>query len=146
MKNKYEKALELKDNEFKMLMGIAKQTAIAMLEELKRAFDLKHIKGGRSPKLPIELQLTLTIEYWRQYPTMFELSFQYEIAKSTVHDIIVWVEETLIKSGKFSLPSKKVLLEDNDISIVLVDVTESEIERPKKNKNNGIRGKRKNIQ
>ena len=59
---------------------------------------------------------------------------------------VVWIEDTLVKSGKFSLPGKKALLEDKDIEVVLVDVVESPIERPKKNKNNGILGKRKNTQ
>jgi hypothetical protein len=41
----------------------------------------------------------------------------------------------LVKSGKFSLPGKKVLMgEDTEIEVVLVDVTESPIERPKKSK------------
>jgi len=145
MENKYERALKLKNNEFKMLMGVTKQTAADMLEELEKAYNEKHKKRGRKPKLTLDLQLTLALEYWRQYPTMFELSFEYGIAKSSVHFTIVWVENTLIKSGKFSLPSKKALLEDNDIEIVLVDVTESTIDRPKKNKKNGIPVKRKNI-
>jgi hypothetical protein len=40
------------------------------------------------------------------------------------------------------LPGKKALLEDNEIEIVLVDVTESPIERPQKNSVNGIQAKR----
>jgi hypothetical protein len=42
------------------------------------------------------------------------------------------VEDTLIQSGDFQLPGKKALLEVNEIEIVIVDVTESPIERPKK--------------
>jgi len=145
-KNKYEKALELKDNEFKMLMGITKETAEEMVTILKEAYAEKHKRRGRKAKLPIEIMLTMALEYWRQYPTMFELSFEYDVAKSTVHDIIVWVEDVLVKSGKFSLPGKKALLSNDEIEIVLVDVTESPIERPKKNKKNGILEKRKNTQ
>ena len=55
----------------------------------------------------------------------------------------MWIEDTLVKSGKFSLPGKKVLLEDNEIEVIHVDVTEIPIERPKKSKNDGIKGKRK---
>jgi len=54
----------------------------------------------------------------------------------------VWVEDALVKCGKFSLPGKKALLEDMEIEVVLVDVLESPIERPKKNKNNGTPEKR----
>ena len=39
----------------------------------------------------------------------------------------------LVKSKEFSLPKKKELLEDNnEIEVILVDATESPIERPKK--------------
>jgi len=143
---KYEKALKLKDSDFKMLIGVTKDTAKEMVLILKEAYAQKHKTRGRHSKLSIEEMLTLTLEYWRQYPTMFELAFQYEIAKSTVHAIITWVEDTLIKSGKFSLQGKKLLLSDNELEIVLVDVTESPIKRNKKNKKNGIQEKRKNIQ
>lgn len=127
-------------------MGITKDTAKEMIIILREAYAQKHKNRGRHSKLSVEEMLTLALEYWRQYPTMFELAFQYGIAKSSVHAIITWVEDTLIKSGKFSLKGKKLLLLDNELEVVLVDVTESPIERPKKNKKNGIQEKRKNIQ
>lgn len=46
-----------------------------------------------------------------------------------------------------SLPNKRKLQQDDiDIEVLLVDATECEIERPKKNKKNGIQEKRKSIQ
>ena len=141
-KSKYKRALELKDEEFKLLIGVTKETASAMINELEEAYRAKHKRRGRHSKLSVDEMFTMTMEYWRQYPTMFELGFQYGVSKSVVHDIIKWVEDTLIKSGKFALPGKKALIEDAEIEIVLVDVTESPIERPKKNNGNGIRGKR----
>jgi len=74
----------------------------------------------------------MSLKYWRQYITQKELAFEFCIGEATTHDIIVWVENTLVKSGKFSLLSKKALLYDNEIEIVLVDVSENPIERPKK--------------
>ena len=64
------------------------------------------------------------------------------MGEATVHDWIVWVEDTLVKCDKFSLPGKKALLEDTEIEVVLVDVMESPVERPKKNKKNGTLEKR----
>jgi len=67
------------------------------------------------------------------YVTQKELAYEFEVGEATTHDIIVWVEDTLIKSGEFSLPGKKALLnKDNDIEAVIVDVTESPVERHKK--------------
>ena len=54
----------------------------------------------------------------------------------------MWGEHTLIKSGMFRLPGKKARLADNDREAVIVDGTESPIERPKKNKASGIRAQR----
>jgi predicted DNA-binding protein YlxM (UPF0122 family) len=142
-RSKYKRALSLKDEEFKLLIGVTKDIAQEMISVLEQAYQEKHRKRGRHSKLTIDEMFTMTMEYWRQYPTMFELGFQYNVSKSVVHDIIKWVEDTLIKSGKYSLPGKKALLEDAEIEIVLVDVTESPVERPKKNSVTGIQEKRK---
>ena len=139
---RYEKAVKLNKEDFKQIIGVKKETFAEMVDVLRIAYDEKHKRRGRHSKLSIEDQLLLSLKYWRQYVTQKELAFEFEIGEATVHDIIVWVENTLVKSGKFKLPGKKVLLEDNNIEIVLVDVMESPIERPKKNSADGIQGKR----
>jgi len=139
---RYEKAAKLKDKDFKQIIGVQKETYEAMLEELRKAYAEKHKRRGRHAKLPLEDQLFLSLKYWRQYVTQKELAFEFEVGEATAHDVIIWVENTLVKSGIFSLPGKKALCEDAEIEIVLVDVTESPVERPKKNNGNGIPGKR----
>ena len=64
---------------------------------------------------------------------MDNIAFDYGVSKSTISDAIKWVEETLVKDGTFHLPSKRKLLEDSSIEVVLVDATECKIERPHKN-------------
>lgn len=143
MDKKYEEAEKLSGEKFKRLIGVKKETYEEMRKILAVALAKKHSRGGRKPKLSVENMLFLALEYWRQYITFAELGFNYRVAESTAHDITVWVEEVLIKSGRFGLPGKKALMEDERIEIVLVDVTESPIERPKKNNGNGIQGRRK---
>jgi hypothetical protein len=59
---------------------------------------------------------------------------------------MVWVENTLIKSGRFNVPGKKELLsQETEIEILLVDVTESPIERPKYNQESSYSGKKNDI-
>ena len=140
--NRYEKAVRLSDGDFKQIIGVKKETFDAMVEVLSRAYAEKHQRRGRHAKLPIEDQLFMSLKYWRQYVTQKELAFEFEVGEATAHDVIVWVENTLVKSGKFSLPGKKALYEDAEIEVVLVDVTESPVERPKKNSGRGIPGKR----
>jgi hypothetical protein len=56
------------------------------------------------------------------------------------------VEDTLIKDGKFSLPGKKALREKTaELSVIVVDVTESPVQRPKKNKRGAIPGRKSGI-
>ncbi|KEI34785.1 mobile element protein ISFw11 [Francisella sp. W12-1067] len=52
----------------------------------------------------------------------------------------------LFKDGQFSLPGRKALLKsDVDYEVVLIDATETPIERPKKNKKPFILAKRSGI-
>ena len=55
-----------------------------------------------------------------------------------------WVEDTLIKHPEFALRGRKALLKsDMSYDVVLVDATETPIQRPKKNKKSSIQVKRK---
>jgi hypothetical protein len=99
---------------------------------LQQAYDAKHTRRGRKSKLSVAEMLLLTLEYWRQYTTFEEIGFEFGVCESTANNIVIWAENVLIKSGKFSLPGRKNLLEKNDIEVILVDVTECPIERPKK--------------
>ena len=146
MENKYEKSKKLSEKNFKRLIGVKRKTFDAMVSELRIAYEEKHKRGGRLPKLIIENQLMLALEYWRQYITFAELGFNYDVSESTAQEITVWVENTLIKCGRFNLPGKKTLLEDSDLQIVLLDVMESPVERPKKSKEPTTQAKRKNTQ
>jgi hypothetical protein len=61
--------------------------------------------------------------------------------------VIREVEVELLQSGKFSLPSKRVLEEENvDIEYIVVDATEVPIQRPKKGKEGAIVGRKSNTQ
>ena len=77
---------------------------------------------------------------------MEHIGYDYGVCKSTVSESIQWVENTLKKDSAFKLPGKKVLKEVPVVNeYIVVDVTESPINRPKKNKKSTIRGKRSAI-
>jgi Helix-turn-helix of DDE superfamily endonuclease len=137
---KYEKAKKLKDKDFKRLCGVQKETFLLMCEVIKEV--LSQETRGRNSDLSVEDQLLLTLSYWREYRTMFHLGQDYGLHESNVSRTIQKIEDILIKCGKFSLPSKRRLLEENELNYTIVDVTEMMIERPKKNKEDIIRGKR----
>ena len=57
------------------------------------------------------------------------------VHESTAQRTVKRIEDMLIKSRKFSLPSQREMVKSNtEIEIVIVDVAETEIERPKKNR------------
>lgn len=119
-----------------------------ILEILKTEELKKFKKGGIPNKLSLENRLLMTLEYWREYRTYFHIAKSYGISESTCFRNIKWIENTLIKHPDFQqLDGQKSLLNNNfKDKTVIIDVTESTIQRPKKDKNNIIREKRKNIQ
>jgi len=128
---------KLKENEFQQIFGVHRPTFEAMLAILEEVYEQLHKRGGRPPKLSVLDRLVVTLGYYREYRTMAHIAFDYDISKSCISEAVKWVEDTLLKDGTFSLPSKRALLKpDTKIEIAIVDVTEQETERPKKNKRN----------
>lgn len=144
MSLKYEKVTTLSEGQFRRLTGVKRQTFEKMIEILIKADQIKKSKGGRPSKLCIEDKLLMTLEYLREYRTYLQISTSYGLAESNTFEIIRWVENTLVKSKEFSLPGKKALLKsDYEFEVVLIDATESPIERPKKNNASFTQGKKR---
>ena len=135
----------LKDKDYQKYFGVNKATFEKMLEILEEADRYKRIKGGRPSVLSVLDKLVIMLQYYREYRTMDNIAFDYQTNKSTVYYAIKWAEDTLIKNKAFHLPSRKKLLEDTSIEIIVVDATEVEIERPQKNRKNIIRERKKDI-
>jgi len=130
---------------FRRLTGIKQTTFNLMVNILSQAETMRKLHGGKPNKLSIEDRLLMTLEYLREYRTYFHISRSYGISESACYRNIRWVEDTLMKDGQFSLPGKKALLKsDIEYEVVLIDATESPIERPKKNKNIITQEKRRN--
>ena len=126
---------KLKENKYQEIFGVKKPTFEAMLTILEEEYEELHKQGGRPPKLKVLDRLVITLGYYREYRTMQHIAFDYNVAKSRISDAVKWVEDTLIKSGNFTLPSKRELTKsDTEVEIVIVDATEQETERPKKTK------------
>lgn len=132
----YEQIKDLRPTEFKRLCGVHCQTFERMVEVLQPQLERTGKRGGQA-KLSVEDQLLIALEYWREYRTYFHIGNSWGIHESTVCRIVRKVEDTLIKSGLFRLPGNKQLTQPGyEWKVLIVDVTESPIERPKKN--NGV--------
>ena len=129
---KYWQARKLPSREFKRVTGVRRKTFQLMVRVVKTQQKLKK-KPGRPSKIIIENQVLLTLQYWREYRTYYHISQDWKINESNVCRIVNKIENILIKSRKFSLPGKKKLLDSSlDEDLILIDVMESPIERPKK--------------
>lgn len=119
-----------------------------MVKQIRQKSKHKKGKKKRGPpyKLRPEDQLLLTLMYWREYRTMYHIAHAYGISEAAVCRTIQRTENRLSKSKKFKLPGKKQLTRSNiHYEVIVVDTTESPIERPKKNSIGITRGKRNDI-
>ena len=128
---RYETIKHLKATDFKRLTGVHRETFEMMLAVVEKGLR----NFGRPPKLSRADQLLMTLMYWREYRTEFHIAQSYGISESAVCRTIHKVEDALARSKKFRLPGKKTLQPSDTIfEVVLVDVSEQPIERPKKAK------------
>ena len=142
--------MELKDLEkFKLLTGVTKSTFEEMLKVLTAKYNEIHKKGGNKG-VPVGLKLVIALEYWREYRGMRQMGFDYDMPSSTICDCILWVENILSKSDKFQLTDLKERFKpkesEDDIEIILIDVEEQPIERPKYNQRESYSGKKNSTQ
>ncbi|WP_407571729.1 hypothetical protein [Deinococcus altitudinis] len=81
----------------------------------------------------------MTLEFWREYRTYFHLAqdllgrtaplatlARWGVHETTVLRTVVRVEDSLLQSGRFSLPGKKTLTDAGTVfTAVVVDVSEA---------------------
>lgn len=145
---KLDKFENVNEENFKRLVGVKRATFEAMVKEYKNAeVERKkgHKTGGRKSKLCEEDRVLFMLEYYREYRTLAHMGTDYGISEGHASKVVRDVEGVLIKSGKFSLPSKRALYGSaSSIEFVLIDATESPIQRPKKSKNDTIQVRKSN--
>lgn len=135
MGSKFKGLKGLDDASFRRLTGVRRETFSKMIIILRAAKKKVKVRGGPKDKLSLANQLLLCLEYLREYRTYFHISQSYGVSEPTAWRIQRWVETTLIRSGEFSLPGKKALAKsDMEFEVVLIDASETPIERPKKSK------------
>ena len=134
MASKYEHLCKSSDTEFRRITGLKRETFIKIIEILESDYRRRMSKGGRPKKLSIPDMLLATLEYLREYRTYLHIGKSYGISESAAYKTIRWVEDTLVRHPDFSLPGRKALKKSEmSYEVILVDVTETPIERPKKN-------------
>lgn len=116
-----------KPDKFRRITGVLPSTFVLMVQVVKESK-----KTGRPSKLTFEDQIMMTLEYLREYRTYAHIAMGFEIDEANCYRIIKKVEDILIQNQRFKLPKRTRIFNDLEIEAILVDVTETPIQRPKK--------------
>lgn len=143
---RYDKLQKYDDEEFRRLTGIKRQTFIKIVQILQEAELNKKSRGGKPNSLTMADRLLMSLEYMREYRTYFHVAAGYGVSESSCYRNIRWIEDILIKHPEFRLPGRKELLKsDVSYEVILVDATETPIERPKKDRSIFIQARKRDI-
>ena len=143
---KYCKVNKLTKEDFRRVVGVKKETFKEMVKVVRKHYRDRKVKGGTNKSLSANDETLMMLEYYREYRTFKHIGVDYGVSESTAHYIVTKIEKILIQEPKFHLETLKhaIPVEDaNTLEIVVVDVTESQCERPKKSKNDTTQEKRR---
>lgn len=119
-----------------------------MVEAIKKHHreNPKTTHRGRPPSLRAEDGLLLMLGYYREYRTLFHLADDFDVSEATACRTVRLNEQILIRSNAFRLPGKKKLYHSNlNFEVVVIDATESPVERPKKSSGTIIQERKNDI-
>ena len=144
----YDKIAKLSDKDFKLITGVTREVFDKALGILKAKYAEEHLQGGQ-PGMPVELRLTLALEYWREYRSIRHMANDHQISRTQINRAILWVEDILSESDEFRLKELKERFkpgEESEIQVIVVDVEEQPIERPKYDQRGSYSGKKNGTQ
>ena len=121
---------------FKRATGIHKAVFLEIVEILNnyKLLHRKHPRSGSKAILSTEDSLLMVLMYYREYRTQYHIGITYGLSESRVCEMIKEIESIIVQDARYHLPGKKRLLQsENTFEVVLIDVSESPVERPKKN-------------
>jgi hypothetical protein len=139
----YEHIRKLSAGEFRRLTGVKPEVFEEMAAVVREAINRRRLRGGTKGRVSAENQLLVMLEYWREYRTHFHIGQSRGLSETRVRAIISQCENALIKSGRFRLPGKKALRQSDTVfEVILIDATETPVERPKKSNGSATRARK----
>jgi hypothetical protein len=116
-----------------------------MVRTIKKAEKNKK-KPGRPPKLILEDQVLVMLQYLREYRTYYHIAKDWNLSESAVCRMVHKLENILIKSCQFRLPGKKELWQTSpEEEVVVMELGQVKLKDQRKNKNSFIVENKKNI-
>ena len=135
----------MSDDEIKRNIGLSLDHLKLVLKKVKNKI-LENYKNnpiskrGRKSSMPLEDGLLLTFYYIRKYHTFFDLAKLFKISESYAQKIYTKFSTILV--DVLHVGSRREL-ESNKFSSLIIDASEQQIERPKKNQKDYYSGKKK---
>jgi hypothetical protein len=142
----YKDIQQFKNPHFRRFVGVKRSVFDMMVTKVTeyKSVHRKHKSKGRPPKLCIADQILMMLMYYREYRTFFHVGNSFSMSESQCHRIVINTEAILLSFYEFHIGGKKKLIIPGiSLDVVIVDVTESPVERPKKNSGSITRVKRK---
>ena len=137
----YQKYQQFSEEKFRRMTGIPKEQFAKILLLFQDFVDKNWTKRGRPSPFTLEDRLLLTFRYLRDYPTFVVLGNEFGISESFCSKIFNKVAKSLVKILK--LPLKDLENSGKVLEKVLIDVSEQETEKPKKNKKGSFQARKK---
>lgn len=145
MKRSFEEAKLQTKKVFKRDTGLSLENFESIIDLVQKYIEAEHLKNpnkkkGIKPSLALCDRVLLCMYYLRHYPTFKNLGDNFGISESYANKIYHYILSILLEV--LSLDGKKALLNE-DLDVLVVDVTEQEIERPLKKQRKHYSGKKK---
>jgi len=122
--------------DFKRLTRVSPSVFILMAEAVTEYKERprKYLGRGRKPyKVSVHDGVLMLLAYYREYRTLLAISKDFSVSEMHCWRTVTKTEKALLESGRFRLPGRKALRNpDAGFEVVVVDATESPVERPKK--------------
>ena len=144
---KYHKVNKLSNEDFLRATGVTREVFNLMVNVFTAYYKERKSKGGRKRSLVPRDEILLMLEYYREYRTFKHIGLDYGVSESTAQYVVNKVEKVLIKDDRFHLTSWKHTnpSDTQNIEVIVLDVTESQCERPKKSKKSTTQGRKNDI-
>ena len=146
---KWHNVKQSNEAQFRRLSGVKRAVFELMVEVLKAQRHQKRKRAsGRKALLSAEDQILLLLGYYREYRSLLSLGTEFGLSESRTSTLIREIESLVLRDPRFHLKGKKALL-INDVdagnNTVIIDVSESPVERPKKSKGVTIQARKSGI-
>ena len=139
----YSKLLK-KPRSLQRLLGVDKEAFTLIVTHLTPIWisyqQKRYIRSGRNYKHHLGGMIALLLIYYRSYITQEFVGYIFNLDKSNVCRIIKQLEPLLAKI--LPIPKRRVLTQE-EVTSLIIDVTEQPIERPKKGQKDYYSGKKK---